>query len=155
MDSVSAVFPGEQVGSSSGFHAPLYPPPPPLPPPQSGRAQRRMWRSVSSSARPLPLQEHQKEEDPRRAFEEPTDTPLWVVSWQMLKPHSSIQAGGASFSSAFVPLPLVSTTAGGSVSTVLSFSFEPSYRTFCRQPIVVQPFFGWIVSLDLQLFDHI
>lgn len=62
----------------------------PLYPPQSGPAQRRMWRSVSSSARPLPFQEHQKEEDPRRAFEEPTDTPLWVVSWQMLKPHSSI-----------------------------------------------------------------
>lgn len=80
--------------------------------------------------RPLPLQEHQKEEDPRRAFEEPTDTPLWVASWQMLKPRSSIQAGGASFSSAFVPLPLVSTAAARSVSTVLQLCRRN--QTFCQ-----------------------
>lgn len=69
--------------------------------------QQRVWRSVSCSPCPLPLQELQKEEDPRRVFEELTDTPLWVVNWQMLKPHNSIYAGGASFSSAFVPQPLV------------------------------------------------
>lgn len=56
----------------------------------SGSAQQRVWRSVSCSPCPLPLLEHQKEEDPRRVFEEPTDTPLWVVNWQMLKPHNSI-----------------------------------------------------------------
>lgn len=64
----------------------LYPPPPIW----SSQAQQRVWRSVSCSPCPLPLQEHQKEEDPRRVFEEPTDTPLWVVNWQMLKPHTTL-----------------------------------------------------------------
>ena len=62
-------------------------PPPPI---WSSQAQQRVWRSVSCSPCPLPLQEHQKEEDPRRVFEEPTDTPLWVVNWQMLKPHTTL-----------------------------------------------------------------
>ena len=64
-----------------------YTAPPPI---WSSQAQQRVWRSVSCSPCPLPLQEHQKEEDPRRVFEEPTDTPLWVVNWQMLKPHTTL-----------------------------------------------------------------
>lgn len=110
----------------------------PIPPPPHLHPHPAPVRSSSAAyveeclqfRRPLPLQEHQKEEDPRRAFEEPTDTPLWVASWQMLKPRSSIQAGGASFSSAFVPLPLVSTAAARSVSTVLQLCRQN--QTFCR-----------------------
>lgn len=65
---ISAVLFSFQFSSPSLFPA--------LPPPiWSSSAQQRVWRSVSCSPCPLPLQEHQKEEDPRRVFEEPTDTP--------------------------------------------------------------------------------
>lgn len=102
----------------------------------SSRAQQRVWRSVSCSPCPLPLLEHQKEEDPRRVFEEPIDTPLWVVNWQMLKPHNSIQAGGASFSSAFVPLPLVFLAAPSiSFNSVLVCRFALLQVTFCSHSV--------------------